>query len=130
MTNVTYIYFENFENGCELEISVSETETGPYIPGIKSEWNEKLTRMVAVRKKFFPRSSLRRVKVGSLPCKFLKIVVHKGVTIDTKSIHLFGFYAEDTEEIFGDGLFEVLVTNSTRLIYSWSWKENIFIVMY
>jgi len=37
MTNVTYIYFENFENGCELEISVSETETGPYIPGIMSE---------------------------------------------------------------------------------------------
>ncbi len=77
-----------------------------------------LIEMVAVRKKFFPRSSLRRVKVGSLPCKFLKIVVHKGVSIDTKSIHLFGFYAEDTEEIFGDGLFEVLVTNSTRLIYS------------
>jgi len=55
--------------------------------------------------------------VGSLPCKFLKIVVHKGVTVDPKSIHLFGFYAEDTEEIFGDGLFEVLVTNSQRLIY-------------
>jgi len=71
-----------------------------------------------VKKKFFPRSCLRKIHVGSLPCKFLKIVVHKGSPIDYKTIHLFGFHTEDCGELFGDDFFPLLVTNSKRLIYS------------
>jgi len=103
-SNVTYVYFEDFAVGCDLEFFVGESETGPY------------TRVV--RRKFFPRASLRRVKIGSLPCKFLKIVVHSGLQIHPATIHLFGFHAQDAEEVFGDNLFELLVTNSKRLIYS------------
>jgi hypothetical protein len=73
---------------------------------------------LVVHKKFFARSELRRIKLGSLPCKFLKIVIHKGGYISPEQIHLVGFHAEDAGEIFGDNLFELLVANSQRLIYS------------
>lgn len=104
MSNVTYLYLQSFEKGCNLDISIAECETGPYVQ--------------VVNKKFFPRAELRRIKLGSLPCKFLKVVVHKGALISPEQIHLVGFHAEDAGEIFGDNLFELLVANSQRLIYS------------
>ena len=33
MSNITYIYFEKFEKGCELSISIAEYQTGPFTKG-------------------------------------------------------------------------------------------------
>ena len=74
--------------------------------------------VIVIHKKFFPRSELRRIKLGSLPCKFVKMVITKGGYISPEQIHLVGFHAEDAGQIFGENLFELLVTNSQRLIYS------------
>ena len=59
----------------------------------------------------------KKVRIGSLPCNYVKITAHRGAHIDCKELKIAGFYSEDTEEIFGEGFMRVLVTNPNRILY-------------
>jgi hypothetical protein len=115
MCNVNTIYFENFEYGCDMSVLISEYETGPYTYGKKIFLCP--LDLLVIKNKFFPRSTLRRVKLGTLPCKYIKIIVHKGGLVNPASLHVFGFSAEDASELFGEEYFQLLVANPQRLMY-------------
>ena len=115
MTNVNSIYFDKFDYGCNMTISISEFETGPYTT--RTNPIPLFITILVVNNKFFPRSELRKIKVGTLPCKYLKIVINKGALVNPETIHCFGFLSEDAPELFGDDSFKLLVSNPQRLMY-------------
>ena len=68
-------------------------------------------------KKYFTRSNLKKIRLGSLPCRFIKIVVTKGVYLNPKYINLVGFASEDAANLFGEDAFSLLVVYPQRLMY-------------
>mmetsp|Transcript_3767 Transcript_3767/g.3208 ORF Transcript_3767/g.3208 Transcript_3767/m.3208 type:complete len:108 (+) Transcript_3767:195-518(+) len=104
MCNVNCLYFEYFDFGCEMTVELAEYETGPYTK--------------VINKKYFARTIHRKVKLGTLPCRYIKITVHKGCLINPKSVYAFGFSSEDAPELFGSDVFPLIVAGPQRLMFS------------
>ncbi|KAM3143076.1 hypothetical protein pb186bvf_004894 [Paramecium bursaria] len=102
MANIRFIQIQNLEYGCEVSVFVSEMKSGPYIP--------------IHERKLFPRGKLRPIPLGSVPCRFIKIQINKGVNIQIKQIKLIGTFSEQISEI-DNKHFKMLVTNPQRIIY-------------
>jgi hypothetical protein len=60
---------------------------------------------------------VRKIKLGSLPAKFVKIIISKGGLVNPASIKAYGFSAEDAGDLFGEEYFQLLVTNPQRLMF-------------
>lgn len=104
MSNIRYIQISNLEYGCQLSVYVSECRNGPYI--------------TIHNNKFFPRSKLRQIPLYSLPCRFIRIVIHKGVHIQNKQITLIGSGSEQLANMDqSNDEFKMLVTNPQRILY-------------
>ncbi|CAD8063765.1 unnamed protein product [Paramecium primaurelia] len=103
MCNVRYLLIENLKYGCEISVFVSEFKNGPFIS--------------VHNKEFFPQHKQRRIKLAALPCRYIRILIHKGVHIQTNQIKLIGSTNERLAEegYFND--FKLLVTNPSRIMY-------------
>jgi len=96
LANASALFIPKFD-GAELSVWVSEYRKGPWVNVIKKE--------------FVCRGNNKRIKIGSLPCRFIKVKAHKGTHLDCSTIEVEGFLAENTEEKFGKEFMELLVTN-------------------
>jgi hypothetical protein len=67
---------------------------------------------------------LRIVKVGSLPCRFVKMKVTKGSKInELKKIEFFGLHINDIKSKYDDDMLDILFYNAYDLIYSKNKEE-------
>jgi hypothetical protein len=61
---------------------------------------------------------IRIVKIGSLPCRYIKITVTRGSPIvDTSKIECFGLHINDIKAKYDENTLEILFYNSYDLIY-------------
>jgi hypothetical protein len=68
---------------------------------------------------------IRIVKVGSLPCRFLRIRVKKGCPItDFSKIECFGLHINDIKNKYDEETLDILFYNAYDLIYSQNSSEK------
>ena len=111
LANVTFLVFDNFDYGCEMTISIAEEKVGPYI-------DSKKDIIKVYKNKFFCRSKEKRISIGSLPTRFIKIKCSKGVHLNLNNLKIWGFYPEDSDEIFGEDTTNILFNMPLKIIYT------------
>lgn len=90
--------------GCKLSVYVAEFKSGPYIP-VKEEI-------------YIPSHKMeRKIKLGSLPCRYVRLIVHKGVHLKKSQISLVGSTSEKLAEDTSLNEFRLLVSNPQRILY-------------
>ncbi|KAL4455312.1 hypothetical protein ABPG74_012464 [Tetrahymena malaccensis] len=103
MTNVKYLVIDDFKYGCEMTISLSEFKSGPYIP--------------IFEKKYFCRSTEKRINLSCLPCRYIQINVSKGVHVHIQSIRIVGIKSNELATELGLDFFKVMVSGPQRIMY-------------
>ena len=59
----------------------------------------------------------KRIDLGALPCKFIRISVSRGCKVSSKNISLVGVDIREIEDKLGGEYFKLLVVNPIKIIY-------------
>ena len=82
-----------------------------------AETNKSSDYTVVAKNCLLPHNKTTRVPLGTLPCKFIKIVFNKGTPISVKKLEVYGCRIEQAESCMGLGYASAILQNPHGIVY-------------
>ncbi len=82
-----------------------------------AETNKASDYTVVVENQLLPHNKTTRIPLGTLPCKFVKVIFEKGTPISVKKVEVYGCRIEQAESCMGLGYASAILQNPHGIIY-------------